>query len=151
MDHTILKLGQSRKLACVNCARDSVFPRIELQQRSLNGFFCWQIFLCARKALPAGMFLCVFRHQKGVHTVHLCTLMSREKYGGIKHNTSRIFKTTIYIYFTKVILYQQPAYTVKSHNTNTTTIEKVCASNQCIFPSPHHKGRSRTIKRQCFC
>ena len=58
------------------------------------------------------------------------------KYGEIEHITSIIFKNIIYIYLTKNILYQQPPYTVKSHNTNTTTIKKVCASNQCIFTLP---------------
>jgi hypothetical protein len=56
------------------------------------------------------------------------------RYGAIEYITSIIFKTIIYIYFAKNILYQQPPHTIKSHNTNTTTIEKVCASNQFIFP-----------------
>ena len=43
-------------------------------------------------------------------------------YGEIEHNASLIFKTIIYIYLTKNILYQNPPYTLKSHNTNTTTI-----------------------------
>ena len=48
---------------------------------------------------------------------------------------SIIFKTIIYIII-KNILYQQPPYTVKSHNTNTTTIEKGLCLQPMHLPTP---------------
>ena len=50
-------------------------------------------------------------------------------------NISIIFKTIIYIII-KNILYQQPPYTVKSHNTNTTTIEKGLCLQPMHLPTP---------------
>ena len=63
---------------------------------------CWEVSMC----LPAteGCTNSTFVHSN-----------EKGKYGEIEHITSLIFKTII-------ILYQQPPYAVKLHNTNTTTI-----------------------------
>ena len=100
-------------------------------------FFRSQIYFGSRKAHPAGRFLYVCRHQK----VYSTFVYSKEqgKFREIEHITGIIFLYLFIIWNNYLLLFNRKyiistTYTVKSHNTNTTSIEKVCASNQCIFP-----------------